>query len=1807
MTSKHWRASGLLLALASVAIVGTAAPIEAEPDAITVTYSFLPPTIERIGPFDRVGIPGLEGDVLPGAPVLPMRPAIILLPQGTSPDEVTVTGFDQVILERTYLIEPGQALVPTNSEPKPTPPDPETYASTAPFPGELYTQVDVQALKGYTLLRLKLYPVQYVPATGQISYYRRLEVQVTATPRLTASSTDRMLRPVGEDATRLKRLVDNPALVDTYIPARRSLNFQGPTASLVDPADPYEYVLITNGALSSAFQPLVDWKNSRGVRAALFATEDIYASYGGTDDAERIRSFIVDAYTTWASSDHPLEYVALGGDDEIVPARYVYAPGSGEPYNNGLMPTDMYYAGLDGDWDADGDGQYGENAWDGTLGEEADFFAEVYVGRIPVDTVAQASNVVDKTIRYEQNPDADYLNRAVLIGNQLDDITWGGNGKDTVAALIPQFNVTRLYERDGTYSQSQVIAALNAGTHLANYDGHGNWSCCPLSGYQIDSLTNDEPFLFYSLGCYNGAFDQPTSGDSEAVAEHYVFGEHGAFAYIGNTRYGWYSPGSTMGPGEVLDRLFFDTLVNGGVPNVGRALQEAKEAYTTSDRFSILTLTLFGDPETPIAATAFSSPTALITSPAGSSTLRGIVDIAGTAEAGAAIGASFDSYVAAYGAGVEPSSWNQIGSGSSPVSNGTLATWDTTTVPDGLYIIQLEADDGSGRIGKDSAVVTVDNVTISYPAAGQFLKAGEAVTVTGSAYGSDLQYYRLEYGPGREPSSWTVIGTYTDPVSDGVLGVWDTSAITEADWYTLRLVLVGTEHIATERASIHIDPNLQAGWPQSTGFRFITPMAIGDVSGDGDAEVVATASRINSFSAVHVWRDDGTPVAGWPKSATGYRATAPALADLDRDGTSEIIVATDYGYLYAWHHDGTSVAGWPMITGTPVLIAPVIGDLDADGTLEIIIANQTGDLLVLNHDATPAPGWPKTGVVSGRLSPALGDIDGDGDLEIVAGGSDGTLYVWHHDGTAVSGWPAAASPGIGLKSPVLGDLDDDGDLEIVVGNANDSIYAWHHDGSPLSGWPQATSGLSMGAPALGDLDRDGDLEIVAGSFYQIHAWHHDGSPVAGWPTQVTADYYGTEYSPVLGDIDGDGDVEVIVGPDTWVVGPDDGCTLYALHHDGSPVAGWHKTVPCFQGSGWCLATWSSPVLADVDQDGDVEIAIGVEDQALIWDLEGAYDAETIEWGTYHHDNWHTRNHAHSDPNLPPFVVRVEARPGWVAPGGIVTVTADVRDEDTITVVAVEIEGPDETLRGILSLYDDGAHGDGPAGDGIYGNTWTTPMDKRDYLVDLVVMDTVNNPVSHDNMASFTTSDVPYVQYHGLTITLESETDDGAPNPGESVWFSVELENIGTLDATDVWAAVSTADPCAAPWGGTSTGSAQAHFGDIAAGATGTATDSAQAYGFSFGQSCPHGHDVTFDLTIEDSADNTWHDSFELTIIDNVPPSVWYADVNPGYTPVGEAVSLEAYVQDGSGVTTVEAEIESPDEMVIAVVPLYDDGTHGDQIPLDGIFGAEWITDLTPRMYTVDLAVSDTVPNAATYDHVAQFTTVPFSKTADILIVPDNGQYTTEWIQPTYTNMMDTLGRGYDVWETDLRGAPNSDILNQYTDDIVFWATPTWSSYLVVPGTQASLIDYLEAGGRLFLVGPTSPQLLDGSTLLSEYIHADRVQANLNLNPIAGVTDDAIGDGLVLDISGAGGPAQSEIDPIGPAKTILTYTPGDPWQVLSSGSAGIRVSTGGYKVVFLGFDPAIIHGVDNRAVLMARALDWLMEEHLVYMPLVLNGQ
>ena len=652
---RAWKSLPLLLALSLVAIPlassAETGPASSKTAPITVDYSFPPPGLVgyqfpgESAVYVSVTMNGLPQWSEPGLPVLPFKPVRILLPQGTEVGDIAVTCGEKVSLPGSYLVEPGQQPVPLSYEGQLelTPPDEEVYNSSAPFPGRLYSDVSVQSKRGYRIVLVNLHPLEYIPGEGKLSYYESLTV--TVTPKAVKQARGLPVRGLSQDREIVRALVDNPGTLSTYSSPISPLK-----GSLLSPDD-YEYVIITNETLNATpgpdnFPALRDEKISRGITATIVTTEWIYANYngsrpgGGSDNQTKIRNFIIDAYNNWGTS-----YVLLGGDgdggaggDKVIPHRGFWGRFSDDAplptlgYKTDYdVPADMYYACLDGTFDYNANGTYGEPD-DGPGGGEVDLFAEVYVGRAPVDSQAEVQNFTAKTLAYQNISDADAnLRKVWMVGECLGfkgPAYWGAtyteevrtgssnDGYTTVgfedSAYAPCYNVSTLYDRDypgNHWPKAQIIGKINDNAHLLNHMGHGDVSLVlKMGNADVVALTNDKLyFIGYTQACYCGAFDNRTTtvgsyASDDCISEHFVTEAHGAVAFISNSRYGIGVHWSADGPSQHFAREFWDAVLGEEKLNIGVANQDSKEdnagrISVPEDRWCYYEINLFGDPE----------------------------------------------------------------------------------------------------------------------------------------------------------------------------------------------------------------------------------------------------------------------------------------------------------------------------------------------------------------------------------------------------------------------------------------------------------------------------------------------------------------------------------------------------------------------------------------------------------------------------------------------------------------------------------------------------------------------------------------------------------------------------------------------------------------------------------------------------------------------------------------------------------------------------------------------------------------------------------------------------------------------------------------------------------------------------------------------------------------------------------------------------------------------------------------------------------------------------------------------------------
>jgi hypothetical protein len=107
-------------------------------------------------------------------------------------------------------------------------------------------------------------------------------------------------------------------------------------------------------------------------------------------------------------------------------------------------------------------------------------------------------------------------------------------------------------------------------------------------------------------------------------------------------------------------------------------------------------------------------------------------------------------------------------------------------------------------------------------------------------------------------------------------------------------------------------------------------------------------------------------------------------------------VASANGHIYGYASNGALLSGWPQqysaITTTES--SPVIADMDGDGSLDIILGDESVFINAWDASGNNVPGFPLGTTDALRSVPAVADLDGNGDPELVASGWDKTVYVW---------------------------------------------------------------------------------------------------------------------------------------------------------------------------------------------------------------------------------------------------------------------------------------------------------------------------------------------------------------------------------------------------------------------------------------------------------------------------------------------------------------------------------------------------------------------------------------------------------------------------------------------------------------------------------------------------------------------------------------------------------------------------------------------------------------------------------------------
>ena len=530
---------------------------------IVQKFSFGKYTLKTQNEHSIFSIPGTRNMAAPGNPAQPYKLTNILLPPGAKVTNVHIKITKKQHIGLNHDLMPMQHVQPLSvSEKHGFIKNQSSYTKTKNLNIGESIIINQERMNGYDIAQIKFSPIEYYPVQKNIDLANELELIVEYKNSKNNNLSMRSARKRVND--RVMNFCDHKAFAKAYKPKQKASN------SSIDA------IIITPEAFVADFEPLILDYQLRGMAPEVLTVENIQSAYSGADLQEKIRNAIIDYY-----QNHDVMYVLLGGDVEHIPHRGFFCQvQSSTVYEDDDIPADLYYMALDGNWNTDGDSNWGEP-------DEDDLIPEIALSRLPFTTHEELAKMLNKINMYANQPVTGELNNPLLAGEHLYDnpLTWGAQYLDlihgthddngyTTTGIPDSHPFDSLYDRNASWSSGDIIDEINNGHPFIHHVGHSNSnyamrlynSDITNSNFnQVDGITHNFP-LIYTHGCICGAFD-----DSDCIAEEMLQIDNFAVAFVGNSRYGWFNEGQTEGPSQHIHREFMNALYGDSIQSLAEA------------------------------------------------------------------------------------------------------------------------------------------------------------------------------------------------------------------------------------------------------------------------------------------------------------------------------------------------------------------------------------------------------------------------------------------------------------------------------------------------------------------------------------------------------------------------------------------------------------------------------------------------------------------------------------------------------------------------------------------------------------------------------------------------------------------------------------------------------------------------------------------------------------------------------------------------------------------------------------------------------------------------------------------------------------------------------------------------------------------------------------------------------------------------------------------------------------------------------------------------------------------------------------
>ena len=426
----------------------------------------------------------------PGEPSLPAVHQLVAVPFGAKNVSVEVKNYSITIYKLSdygiKAIVPQQLSVRKDQKEVPFHYNAEAYA-TRGFAERPLAEIELQGtLRGIQVGSLVINPVQYDAVSNSLKVFNDIEIEVSYGEYDQAAAYEEFARTASVYFAPIYRQMFNWR--DDVYEQHPDL-WQAPVKMLV----------IADRMFENAIQDWVDWKIKKGFYMDVNYTDQIGTS------SSAIKSFIQTKYYQTAPT-----FIVIIGDKNQVPASAIGSATS--------CVTDLYYQSID-----------------------SDYYPDMLHSRMPVETVEQLNNLLEKSLQYEQftMPDPSYLDNVLLIAGW--DEAWNPKaGQPTIQYAVNYYyneehGFENVYDYYSLNDYPGCYDNLNTGVGFVNYTAHGandHWEYPLFEVSDVNNLTNTDKY-FLAMGNCCLAADWGISGT--------CFGEamvraprKGAFAYIGS-------------------------------------------------------------------------------------------------------------------------------------------------------------------------------------------------------------------------------------------------------------------------------------------------------------------------------------------------------------------------------------------------------------------------------------------------------------------------------------------------------------------------------------------------------------------------------------------------------------------------------------------------------------------------------------------------------------------------------------------------------------------------------------------------------------------------------------------------------------------------------------------------------------------------------------------------------------------------------------------------------------------------------------------------------------------------------------------------------------------------------------------------------------------------------------------------------------------------------------------------------------------------------------------------------------------------